>query len=95
MRLENLFGVQEMRISGAMVLLIFYDVEMRNRMMNSGTLSKCFDRFVHWSEDGCAMGCQRVWISVFGVPIHAWSRETFERLVVQWGYMIRVDEETL
>ncbi|KAK8593584.1 hypothetical protein V6N12_045661 [Hibiscus sabdariffa] len=46
-----------MRTSGAMVLLIFYDVQMRNRMMNSGTLSKWFDRVVHWSEDGCAIGC--------------------------------------
>ncbi|KAK8641032.1 hypothetical protein V6N13_008783 [Hibiscus sabdariffa] len=43
----------------------------------------------------CAMGCWRVWISIFRVSIHAWSRETFERVISCWGTVILVAEETL
>ncbi|KAK9044651.1 hypothetical protein V6N11_058546 [Hibiscus sabdariffa] len=95
MRLENLLGIQVMRISGDRVFLIFYDVDTRSRMLNSGVLSKWFSRVVDWNEDDCAIGCKRVWISGFGLPIHAWSRETFECLVMHWGTVIRVEEETL
>ncbi|KAK8548457.1 hypothetical protein V6N12_061371 [Hibiscus sabdariffa] len=60
-----------MRISGDRVLLIFDDVGVRTTMLASDSMSKWFDRVVEWNEEDCAMGCWRVWISIFGVPIHA------------------------
>ncbi|KAK8571610.1 hypothetical protein V6N13_047275 [Hibiscus sabdariffa] len=77
------------------VLLIFDDVGERTRMLASDSMSKWFGRVVEWNEEDCAMGCRKVWISIFGVSIHAWSRETFERVMSHWGNVILVSEETL
>ncbi|KAK8597126.1 hypothetical protein V6N13_001752 [Hibiscus sabdariffa] len=92
---DGILGLQVMRISGDRVLLIFDDVGVRSKMLASDILSKLFDRVVEWNEEDIAMGCRRVWISIFGVPIHACARETFERLMVFWGTVILVTGETL
>ncbi|KAK8605136.1 hypothetical protein V6N13_082590 [Hibiscus sabdariffa] len=34
-------------------------------------------------------------VSVFGVPIHAWSCDNFERLVSHWGSVVLLEEATL
>ncbi|KAK8575647.1 hypothetical protein V6N12_063315 [Hibiscus sabdariffa] len=95
MRSADIVGFQMMRISGDRVLLIFDDVGVRTRMLASDSMSKWFDRVVEWNEEDCAMGCRRVWISIFGVSIHAWSRETFERVMSHWGNVILMAKETL
>ncbi|KAK8525055.1 hypothetical protein V6N12_029903 [Hibiscus sabdariffa] len=95
LRSDNMVGFHMMRISGDTVLLIFYDVDVRSQMLASDSRSKWFDRVVEWNEEDCAMGCRRVWISIFGVSIHAWSRETFERVISCWCIVILVAKETL
>ncbi|KAK8506679.1 hypothetical protein V6N12_038498 [Hibiscus sabdariffa] len=95
LRSDDIVLLQVMRLFGDRVLLIFDDADVRSKMLASDILSKLFDRFVEWNEEDCAMGCWRVWISIFRVPIHAWSQETFERLMLYWGTVILVVEETL
>ncbi|KAK8595444.1 hypothetical protein V6N13_016813 [Hibiscus sabdariffa] len=87
---DNRECFQVMRVSGDRVLLIFDDVGVRTRILASDSLSKWFDRVAEWNEEDCAMGCWRVCISIFGVPIHAWSRETVERVMSHWGNVILV-----
>ncbi|KAK8539046.1 hypothetical protein V6N13_135812 [Hibiscus sabdariffa] len=92
---DDIMRCHVMRIAGDRVLLIFYDVYERSRMLATDSLSKWFSRVVEWNEEDCSMGCRRTWISVFGIPIHAWSWETFERVISHWGNLILVAEETL
>ncbi|KAL4352001.1 hypothetical protein GQ457_06G014710 [Hibiscus cannabinus] len=92
--LEKVLGVHVMRLAGSRVLLIFYSIEVRQQMMDSGVLDRWFSLVVDWSAEGSALECRRVWISVFGVPVHAWSRDTFERLVSHWGSVILLEEAT-
>ncbi|KAK8502993.1 hypothetical protein V6N12_067671 [Hibiscus sabdariffa] len=54
-----------------------------------------FDHVFDWNEAESALVNHRVWISVFGVPIHVWASETFERLVAYWGSVIQVVEKTV
>ncbi|KAL4297450.1 hypothetical protein GQ457_12G002520 [Hibiscus cannabinus] len=54
-----------------------------------------WNRVVEWSKVESAMLNRRVWVSVFGVPIHAWTSDTFERLVSHWGSVIKVAKETI
>ncbi|KAK8485472.1 hypothetical protein V6N13_053709 [Hibiscus sabdariffa] len=84
-----------MRISGPRILLIFDSVGVRQQMLRSDILSRWFSRVVEWNEADCVLDCRRVWLSVFGVPVHAQSRDNFEHLVSHWGSLVLVDEATL
>ncbi|KAK8652757.1 hypothetical protein V6N13_126782 [Hibiscus sabdariffa] len=95
MRLGNVLGVHVMRLVGSRVLLIFDSIEVRQQVMVSGALDRWFSQVVDWSVEGSALECRRVWISVFGVPVHAWSRDTFKRLVSHWGSLIVLEEATV
>ncbi|KAK9012101.1 hypothetical protein V6N11_040170 [Hibiscus sabdariffa] len=95
LRLEKVGGVRVMRIFGSSVLLIFDDEEARQRVMESDMLSNWFDHVVDWNEAESAMVNRRVWLSVYGVPIHAWASGTFKRLVAHWGSVIQVAEATV
>ncbi|KAK8696506.1 hypothetical protein V6N13_001640 [Hibiscus sabdariffa] len=35
------------------------------------------------------------WLSVVGLPMHMWSKETFNRIAQLWGRLIRVEDVTL
>ncbi|KAL4326071.1 hypothetical protein GQ457_11G031760 [Hibiscus cannabinus] len=94
LRMEKVLGVHVMRLAGPRVLLIFDSIEVRQQMMDSGVLDRWFSLVVDWSTEGSALECRRAWISVFGVPVHAWSRDTFERLVSHWGSVILLEEAT-
>ncbi|KAK8487911.1 hypothetical protein V6N12_021102 [Hibiscus sabdariffa] len=54
-----------------------------------------FDRVSEWCEDDSSFENCRVWVSVFGLPVHAWTSETSERVVTQCGTVIPVAEETM
>ncbi|KAK9007149.1 hypothetical protein V6N11_050982 [Hibiscus sabdariffa] len=95
LRVEKFEGVRVLRMSGSSVLLIFYNIESRRKVKERDVLSTWFDRVSEWCEDGSSLENRRVWVSVFGVPVHAWTSETFERVVAQWGTEIRVAEETM
>ncbi|KAK8713373.1 hypothetical protein V6N13_148593 [Hibiscus sabdariffa] len=95
LRSENVIGVRVLRLSESSVLLIFDDVEVRSHVLERDVLWIWFDRVVKWSEAESAMLNRRVWVSVFGVPIHVWMSDTFEQLVSHWGSVIQVAEETV
>ncbi|KAK8626055.1 hypothetical protein V6N13_133707 [Hibiscus sabdariffa] len=95
LRSDDIMRCHVMRIAGDRVFLIFYDVEERSRMLATDSMSKWFYRVVEWNEEDCAMGYRRTWISVFGILIHAWFRETFERVISHWGNLILMAEEKL
>ncbi|KAK8691226.1 hypothetical protein V6N13_074744 [Hibiscus sabdariffa] len=93
--LEEISGVHVMRLAGSRVLLIFDSVEVRQQVMHSGVLDRWFSRVVEWSAEDSVLECRRVWVSVFGVPVHTWSRDNFEHLVSHCGLVILIEEDTL
>ncbi|KAK8515904.1 hypothetical protein V6N13_096760 [Hibiscus sabdariffa] len=94
-RLEEISGVHVMRLAGSSVLLIFDSVEVQQQVMHSGVLDRWFSRVVESSLEDSVLDCRRVWVSVFGTPVHAWSHDNFERLVSDWGLVILIEEDTL
>ncbi|KAK8991898.1 hypothetical protein V6N11_044795 [Hibiscus sabdariffa] len=95
LRAEKFEGVRVLRMSGSSVLLIFDNIENRRQVKEREVLSTWFDRVSEWCEDDSYFENRRVWVSIFGVPVHAWTSETFERVVAQWGTVIRVAEEIM
>ncbi|KAK8595377.1 hypothetical protein V6N13_016750 [Hibiscus sabdariffa] len=85
LRAEKFEGVRVLRMSGSSVLLIFNNIENRWQVKERDVLSTWFDRVSKLCEDDSSFENRRVWVSVFGVLIHAWTSETFERVVAHSG----------
>ncbi|KAL4347170.1 hypothetical protein GQ457_17G012960 [Hibiscus cannabinus] len=83
-----------MRISGAMVLLMFVTTEERQALLDRYDLDRWFARIVSWSPE-VRLDSRFVWVSVVGLPIHLWSHETFANLASLWGKLIRVEGSTM
>ncbi|KAK8682763.1 hypothetical protein V6N13_055137 [Hibiscus sabdariffa] len=70
------------------------DIKARKRILESDVLGRWFSRVEEWSV-ACRVECMYVWLSLYGMLIHAWTIGTFEQIVAHWGSVVRVDEETL
>ncbi|MED6175483.1 hypothetical protein PIB30_078787 [Stylosanthes scabra] len=74
-------------------VLTLESVEYRNAALRSPMLMDYFDELrPQW---GYSRGCsRRIWLEVFGVPIHVWSKDTFWRIGKLWGRPVMLDELT-
>ncbi|KAL4296849.1 hypothetical protein GQ457_12G019510 [Hibiscus cannabinus] len=93
-RYACLEGFTVMRMAGSVVLLMFADTEKRRSVIENGCLDPWLENLTDWSSE-FRLPNRRVWLSVLGVPIHAWSTETFKNIVGLWGELVQVDVETL
>ncbi|KAL4295366.1 hypothetical protein GQ457_12G017090 [Hibiscus cannabinus] len=87
-------GFTVMRMAGSVVLLMFADAEKRRSVIENGCLDPWLENLMDWSPE-FRLPNRRVWLSVWGVPIHAWSTETFKNIAGLWGELVQVDVETL
>ncbi|KAL4381859.1 hypothetical protein AHAS_Ahas04G0175600 [Arachis hypogaea] len=54
-------------------------------------LLKLFHMEWRWDETEKSES-RRVWLDCYGVPLHAWSRDTFHRIGEQWGEVVTCDK---
>ncbi|KAL4378318.1 hypothetical protein GQ457_02G016770 [Hibiscus cannabinus] len=94
LRRAKIRGCSVMRISGAMVLLMFVTTEERQALLDRYDLDRWFARIVAWSPE-VRLDSRSVWVSVVGLLIHLWSHETFANLASLWGKLIRVEGSTM
>ncbi|KAL4271658.1 hypothetical protein GQ457_13G012480 [Hibiscus cannabinus] len=94
LRRAEIRGCSVMRISGAMVLLMFVTTEERQALLDRYDLDQWFARIVAWSPE-VRLDSRSVWVSVVGLPIHLWSHETFANLASLCGKLIRVECSTM
>ncbi|KAK8628498.1 hypothetical protein V6N13_009086 [Hibiscus sabdariffa] len=76
LRRAEIRGGSVMRISGAMVLLMFVTTEERQALLDRYDLDRWFARIVAWSPE-VRLDSRSVCVSVVGLPIHLWPHETF------------------
>ncbi|KAK9042964.1 hypothetical protein V6N11_071317 [Hibiscus sabdariffa] len=94
MRAAMINEAHMMRIIGNMVLVIFDSTEAHECILAYEMLDTWFER-VENRKALCGMEHHRVWLSIYSVPIHSCTKETFERVASIWGSVIFVEEETL
>ncbi|KAK8654734.1 hypothetical protein V6N13_107334 [Hibiscus sabdariffa] len=82
-----------MQVSGPMILFMFSYVETHRKIMNSRVLLQWFEYVLDWSSD-IKMKSRRVWLSVSGIPVQAWSRDTFTNIARAWDSSVRLDHLT-
>ncbi|XVF03893.1 hypothetical protein REPUB_Repub05bG0032500 [Reevesia pubescens] len=47
-----------------------------------------------WSEN-LQSNCRVIWVACYGIPIHAWTLETFQNIAERWGDFVKMDSVTL
>ncbi|KAK8685548.1 hypothetical protein V6N13_041548 [Hibiscus sabdariffa] len=90
---DQIRGFHLMRLSGSRVLLIFQDIQVRSRVVELSALDNWFESVLVWSPRACKSN-QRVWLTMYGIPVHAWVDRTFENIPSIWGNFVRIDGET-
>ncbi|KAL4333507.1 hypothetical protein GQ457_07G016390 [Hibiscus cannabinus] len=90
----GLEGFTVMRVSGSLVLLMFLNEDQRRSILDKDVLQQWLENVMEWSP-GLQLPNRRVWLSAWGIPIHAWSEATFKRIAALWGDLVFVDSGTL
>ncbi|KAK9010345.1 hypothetical protein V6N11_036856 [Hibiscus sabdariffa] len=80
---DQIRGFHLMRLSGSRVLLIFQDIQVRSRVVELSALDNWFESVLVWSPRACKSN-QRVWLTMYGIPVHAWVDRTFENIPSIW-----------
>ncbi|KAL4319593.1 hypothetical protein GQ457_18G011020 [Hibiscus cannabinus] len=82
-RAAGLEGFTVMRVLGSLVLLIFLNEDQRRSILDKDVLQQWLENVMEWSP-GLQLPNRRVWLSAWGIPIHAWSEVTFKRIASLW-----------
>jgi hypothetical protein len=53
-----------------------------------------FTTLTPWRPDILPKG-RRIWVRLFGVPLHIWSMEGFKKIIWRYGKLLNLDPETL
>ncbi|KAK9018747.1 hypothetical protein V6N11_033794 [Hibiscus sabdariffa] len=93
-RKAGLNGFSIMRVTGSMIILMFDDEDKRQEVLRAGVLDEWIENLGIWIPS-MPIPNRRTWLSVSGIPIHAWSGKTFSNIVKMWGEIASVDIETL
>lgn len=92
--LEKVHDVQIKAIGGRYVVITFANEGTRDRIIKESWVMKWFEEIKPWNGEQ-AKEERFVWISCFGMPLSAWSSQTFKDIGNIWGDFIEVDENTL
>ncbi|GMI89998.1 hypothetical protein HRI_002669100 [Hibiscus trionum] len=87
---EGVRDMTIMRLVGSRILLLFQSKEIKTSILQSGILLKWFSSVQDWVPE-LERGSRRAWISVRGIPIHAWSTTSFRRVGELWGRIIKYE----
>lgn len=89
-------GVPEVQIKamgGRFVLIIFPDMEIRDNIIPKKWLLNWVEEIKQWNGEQASEEWF-AWISCFGMPINAWSYQTFKDIDCKLGHFIQLDEST-
>ncbi|KAK8613163.1 hypothetical protein V6N13_100936 [Hibiscus sabdariffa] len=77
----NLQGCHLMRILDLMLLIMFTTLESRKKISSKVDLHCWFERVRVWTLE-FPIDSRQVWLSIYGMPMHAWSMDSFMNVAV-------------
>ena len=86
-------GLQaQLRLLSCMQVILTFPSEqlMEAYLRHCDELGQWFKSIEKWSITDKAQ-YRRTWIEVFGVPIHGWTKENFQKIAVIWGKLISLE----
>ena len=80
-------------ISCTKFLITFHSLRlMEETLKEHGMLDEWFAHISKWNTAE-QPGRRRVWIVVYGVPMHGWTEANFKKIAQVWGRLISLDKE--
>ncbi|KAK8562614.1 hypothetical protein V6N12_010688 [Hibiscus sabdariffa] len=73
---------------------MFDDEDKHHEVLAVGVLDEWIENVGIWMSS-LPIPNRRTWLSVNGIPVHAWSEKTFGNIAKLWGEIASVDIETL
>jgi hypothetical protein len=61
---------------------------------NKGWWERWFTTLKPWRPDILPKG-RRIWVRLFGVPLHIWSLEGFKKIIWRYGNLLKLDHDTM
>nr|GEW33958.1 RNA-directed DNA polymerase, eukaryota [Tanacetum cinerariifolium] len=78
-------------LGGKWVMFEFVKVETKTNLMKHDRVNSWFYEIQDVSQD--FVSDERVvWVDIEGIPLHAWSRETFTRIGKKWGETLNIED---
>ncbi|GKC30331.1 RNA-directed DNA polymerase, eukaryota [Tanacetum coccineum] len=87
---EGFSDVKITYLGGMWVMLEFDTEDTKNNMMEHIGINSWFD-VIQDAENDFVSDERIVWVDIEGVPLKAWSRETFIRIGKKWGEMLELE----
>lgn len=80
-------------MGGRSVLITFQSPEARDSLIKVLWMNRWFDFVLPWTNEATSLE-RFVWLNCQGMPLNAWSTNTFKQIGEIWGYYISMEEET-
>ena len=92
LRDEGFTDVKLSYLGGLWVMFEFDKMETKNNMMQHVGVMSWFDNLQDASND--FVSDERVvWVDIEGIPLNAWSRETFMKIGKKWGETLDLEDK--
>ncbi|GJS34548.1 RNA-directed DNA polymerase, eukaryota [Tanacetum coccineum] len=88
---EGFSDVHLSYLGGMWVMLEFETEDIKKNLMVHTGINSWFD-VIQDAETDFVSDERIVWVDIEGVPLKAWSRETFTRIAKKWGEMLELED---
>nr|GEU38082.1 RNA-directed DNA polymerase, eukaryota [Tanacetum cinerariifolium] len=89
--IEGFNNVKPTYMGGLWVMLELESSNVKAKIMKHVGVASWFDRLCEVEPDFVSWE-RIVWVDIEGVPLHAWSRATFEKIGSKWGEVMDIEE---
>ncbi|KAH7833242.1 hypothetical protein Vadar_004386 [Vaccinium darrowii] len=92
------FPQLQIKDMGELWVIVTFPSPQQMLSVFDGELSWLKNWFVEvkkWSPDLKEVRRRNIWISCYGVPLHCWSAQTFQKIAQVWGEVLTMDDATV
>ncbi|GJS30427.1 RNA-directed DNA polymerase, eukaryota [Tanacetum coccineum] len=89
---EGFANVQLAYLGGFWVMIKLHSPKAKLKFLNHKGVASWFSHLCDAQQDFVAHD-RIVWVDIEGVPLHAWTRNTFLKIGSKWGEVMEVDDE--
>ncbi|GJY44702.1 reverse transcriptase domain, reverse transcriptase zinc-binding domain protein [Tanacetum coccineum] len=88
---EGFLDVEFKYLGGLWLLFEFNMLDAKNKFLNHKGIAAWFSSLKAWHDD-FVVEERLIWLEIEGVPLHAWTHETFNQICRKWGEMLFMDD---
>ncbi|PWA76520.1 reverse transcriptase domain, Reverse transcriptase zinc-binding domain protein [Artemisia annua] len=88
---EGFMEVEFRYLGGLWVLFEFTSLEAKDKFLKHKGIAAWFSTLKPWHDDFVVKE-RLIWLEIEGVPLRAWTDDTFKQICSQWGELLFIDD---